>query len=149
MGDQRQPAWRQAATHTLHTALVLKAALEQRLQEEAGMGLADNEALLNVSHHDAPLRMSDIATRLVLSPGGATKVIDRLEAMGCVRRLPDPDDRRATLVELTDAGRAAIVRNRAIVDEVLGAVWQGHVTDAEARLIVEVMDRVMRAHHGD
>ena len=34
-----------------------------------------------------------------------TNRLDRLEQAGFVRRLPDPDDRRSTLVELTDIGR--------------------------------------------
>jgi DNA-binding MarR family transcriptional regulator len=146
MGDTEPPLWRQAATHTLHASLLLKAVLEQRLQDETGMLLADNEALLNLGHSDEPLRMSDIANRLILSPGGATKVIDRLEEMGCVVRRSDPTDRRATVVELTDAGREAIVHNREIIDEGLRAVWAEHVTDEEARLIVDVMDRVAQAH---
>jgi DNA-binding MarR family transcriptional regulator len=141
------PLWRQAATHTLHASFMLKAVLEQRLQAETGMVLADNEALFNVGHSPQPLRMSDIAQRLVLSPGGATKVIDRLEQMGCVARLPDPDDRRATLVEITDEGRAAIERNRSIVDEVLEDTWAEHLTDEEAETLTRVMTRVMEAHH--
>lgn len=109
------------------------------------MLLADNEALLNAAHADEPLRMSEIASRLVLSPGGATKVIDRLEKMGYVTRSPDPNDRRATVVEITAAGREAMTRNREIIDTGLRAVWADHVTDEEAQLIVEVMDRVAHA----
>lgn len=145
MGDHDEPLWRQAATHTLHASLLLKAVLEQRLVEETGMLLADNEALLNVGHSDEPLRMSDIANRLVLSPGGATKVIDRLEEMSYVERIPDPTDRRATLLQITQAGRQAMARNRAIVDAGLEAIWAEHVTDDEARLIVDVMNRVVHA----
>ena len=146
MGDQDQPLWRQAATHTLHASLVLKGVIEQRLQEETGMVLADNEALLNIGRSPEPLRMSDIAQRLVLSPGGATKVIDRLEEMGCVRRQPDSGDRRATLVELTDVGRKAIDRNRKVIDTALQEVWSEHVTDTEAETVVTVMDRVLQAY---
>jgi DNA-binding MarR family transcriptional regulator len=42
-----------------------------------------------------------------LSSGAMTSRLDRLEEAGLVRRLPDPDDRRGVLVELTDAGRTA------------------------------------------
>lgn len=45
------------------------------------------------------------ARRQGLSTGAMTNRLDRLEQAGFVRRLPDPDDRRSTLVELTDAGR--------------------------------------------
>jgi DNA-binding MarR family transcriptional regulator len=148
MGDTDQPLWRRAATRTLHTSLVLKAILEERLQQEVGMLLADNEALLNIGHSPEPLRMSDIAHRLILSPGGTTKVIDRLEEMGHVVRMSDPEDRRATLLSLTDSGREAVIRNREIIDAGLQQAWAGHITDQEAAVLIEVMDRVMQANHG-
>ena len=143
-----QPLWRRAATHTLHTSLLLKALIEERLQDETRLLLADNEALLTLeSAGDEPLRMSDIAERLILSRGGTTKVIDRLEVMEFVRRRPDPDDRRATIVEITDAGRAALVEARAVIDDALEAAWARHLSDDEARVIIDVMGRVSGDHH--
>lgn len=124
---------------------MLKGLLEQRLQAERGMLLADNEALLNLGHAGEPLRMSDIAERLVLSPGGATKVIDRLEEMACVRRIPDPNDRRATLVEITPAGRDAVTQNKVVIDAALEEMWAGHLSDDEAQTLVDVMERVVHA----
>ena len=149
MGHDEQPLWRRAATHTLHTALLLKAILEEQLQEQTGLLLADNEALLRLAATSEPLRMSDIAHRLILSRGGTTKVIDRLETMGYVQRLPDPDDRRATVVDITEAGREAMANARAVIDEGLKATWAQHVSDDEARIVVDVMDRVLGDHVGE
>ena len=70
MGDEDQPIWRRAATHTLHSSLILKASLEERLQEQTGLLLADNEALLNLSVEGSMLRMSEIARRLILTRVG-------------------------------------------------------------------------------
>jgi DNA-binding MarR family transcriptional regulator len=147
MGDTDQPLWRRAATHTLHAALVLKAELEERLQEETGLLLADNEALLNLS--DGPLRMSDIARKLILSRGGTTKVIDRLEELGYVQRSPDPDDRRATIVDITAEGRRAMTAARTVIDAGLEEAWAQHLTDEEAEVLVAVMDRVVARHLED
>src|SRR3981081_2798113 len=44
---------------------------------------------------------------MILSSGAMTNRLDRLEEMGLVRRLPDPNDRRGVLVELTKAGQKA------------------------------------------
>jgi DNA-binding MarR family transcriptional regulator len=57
----------------------------------------------------APYRASagKLATDLRLSSGAVTNRLDRMEAAGLIRRLPDPDDRRGTLVEPTPAGHAA------------------------------------------
>ncbi len=49
----------------------------------------------------------DLANDLELSSGAMTSRLDRLEEGGLVRRLPDPDDRRAVVVELTEKGREA------------------------------------------
>ena len=147
MGHHDEPLWRRAATSTLHISLILKADLEERLQQETGLLLADNEALINLEIQ--PMRMSEIAERLVLSRGGTTKVIDRLEELGHVTRSPDPEDLRATLVEITDSGRKARADARTVVDRGLEEVWSQHVSDDEAGIIVEVMERVLHASHGD
>lgn len=149
MGHDQQPLWRQVAAHTLHASFLLKAKIEEVLQRETGLLLADHEALLNLERAEQPPRMSDIAQRLTLSPGGTTKVIDRLEALGYVARNPDPADRRATVVEITPEGRGAHAQTRKVVDAELEAAWAKHMTEAEAKIIVEVMERVLDDHlHG-
>ena len=50
------------------------------------------------------LRVKQLADEVVLSPTAMSRFVDRVEAAGCVRREPDPDDRRATQVTLTDEG---------------------------------------------
>jgi DNA-binding MarR family transcriptional regulator len=54
------------------------------------------------------LKPSDLVGALVLSSGAMTNRIDRVEAAGLVERLPDPDDRRGTLVALTEKGRQLV-----------------------------------------
>jgi DNA-binding MarR family transcriptional regulator len=149
VGDEHQPIWRRAATHTLHTSLILKASLEERLQRETGLLLADSEALLHLEMEGSLLRMSEIAHRLILSRGGTTKVVDRLEEMGLVERQPDPGDRRATIVSITAAGRKARADARRVIDAILEEMWAAHLTDEEARLLVDIMDRVAKANRGE
>ena len=49
---------------------------------------------------------SDLARAAQLHPGAMTRLLDRLEEMGLIRRVADPNDRRAIRVELTTNGRA-------------------------------------------
>jgi len=58
----------------------------------------------------APFELNPKALRLatMLSSGGMTKRLDRLEEAGLVERRPDPDDRRGTLVRLTRKGKTVI-----------------------------------------
>jgi hypothetical protein len=73
--------------------------LRSALARAAGLAENDVDAL---EHLEAagPLTPGALADRLLLTSGGATVLIDRLEAAGWVRRTPNPDDRRSLLVEL-------------------------------------------------
>lgn len=59
---------------------------------------------LRVVERHGPLRLSDLATHLAITPRSTTEVVDALEQRGLVSRTPDPDDRRAVLVEVTPTG---------------------------------------------
>ena len=50
------------------------------------------------------LRVNELAREVVLSPTAMSRFVDRAEAAGCVRREPDPDDRRALQIALTGEG---------------------------------------------
>ena len=53
------------------------------------------------------MRPGALAEHLRIAPRSATEVVDDLQERGLVERAPDPADRRATLVRLTEAGAAA------------------------------------------
>ena len=59
---------------------------------------------------DGALRMTDIAERLAVVPRTVTDLVDGVEAASLVARQPDPEDRRSTLVALTDGGRLLLDR---------------------------------------
>jgi DNA-binding MarR family transcriptional regulator len=67
------------------------------------------QLLGKLRRHGAPYRVSagKLAAELRLSSGAMTNRLDRMEAAGLVRRLPDPNDRRGTLIEPTEAGHRA------------------------------------------
>jgi MarR family 2-MHQ and catechol resistance regulon transcriptional repressor len=57
---------------------------------------------------DRGVKFNEISRRLCVTPGNLTGLVDRLEEAGCLRRVPHPEDRRATLAVLTPAGRALV-----------------------------------------
>lgn len=63
-------------------------------------------------------RLSEIAERLHIAARSATEVVDGLEALELVERLPDPTDRRATCVIATEKGKELQARIRAAREEV-------------------------------
>jgi DNA-binding MarR family transcriptional regulator len=64
-----------------------------------------------------PHTLRALAERLASDPPYVTLMVDDLEERGLVQRTPHPEDRRAKLVKLTPAGRAAAARADAILDE--------------------------------
>ena len=68
------------------------------------------------------VRSKALADHLRIAPRSTTEVVDALEEKGLVTRSPDPGDRRATLVSLTDRGRALaeeVRRTRGVASEQL------------------------------
>ncbi len=70
----------------------------QASAEAAGLHPTDWYAL-SVLDLAGPLTSGDLATRINLTTGATTRLIDRLERAGRVRRAPDPSDRRRVVVE--------------------------------------------------
>jgi DNA-binding MarR family transcriptional regulator len=59
---------------------------------------------LRVLTRHGTIRLTKLSEHLHIAPRSTTEVVDALESRGLVRRSPDPDDRRATLVEVTEHG---------------------------------------------
>lgn len=76
---------------------------------------AQFRAVGNLVRH-GPMRLSDLAEKLRIAPRSTTEVVDALQASGLVRRDPDPQDRRATLVRLTERGTELSTAIRATRD---------------------------------
>lgn len=58
--------------------------------------------LLYALYCEGPQRMGDLADALEVTPRSVTALVDGLEGQGQVRRVPDPSDRRATIIELVE-----------------------------------------------
>jgi DNA-binding MarR family transcriptional regulator len=68
---------------------------------------------LRVLRRHSPLRLSELSDHLRIAARSTTEVVDALESRGLVGRRPDPDDRRATLVEMTERGSSVMKAIRA------------------------------------
>ena len=88
------------------------AAVEARVKEDvARHGLTPAEfGVLEVLHHRGPMLLGEVKEKILVSSGGITYLIDRLEAKGLVERRGCPDDRRASYAALTAEGEALIQR---------------------------------------
>jgi DNA-binding MarR family transcriptional regulator len=90
----------------------LKATFNESLAE-FGLNHGEWSVLGYLKRSGPPYRRSpgELAKHAGLSSGAMTNRLDKLEAAGLVRRLPDPGDRRALLIEITDDGQRAWERS--------------------------------------
>lgn len=93
--------------------LAARARQHERLMAIAGLSLdrAAASILRNIAESE-PQRPGVLAARLSVEASHVTRQLAQLEKAGYVVRAPDPDDRRAHLVELTERGMSAVERMR-------------------------------------
>jgi DNA-binding MarR family transcriptional regulator len=95
----------------IHSALAHE--LDRELEAAHGLPLTQYEVLLHLNN--APnrrLRMSELASTVLLSQSGVTRLVDRLERQGLVVREPCPSDRRGLHARITDEGRRRLAEAR-------------------------------------
>lgn len=110
--------------------------------EPLGLTPWHSRALRTIGRSDEPLRLGDLAARLRIAPRSATEVVDSLQDEGLLRRTPDPADRRATLVELTDAGRATLDAVAAAQDGISSEIF-GRLDHDERVELRRLLDRAI------
>jgi DNA-binding MarR family transcriptional regulator len=120
--------------------------LEQELSAQAELPLSTYDVLLQLV--EAPghrLRMAELADRVVLSRSGLTRLVDRLQADGYVRRQPSPDDARGTYTVLTREGFNALRRAAPVHLAGVQRHWLSHFDDDELRRLGELLQRLAPA----
>ncbi len=95
-------------------------AVDARLRDELDLPLSRFEPM-QVMAAMPTCRVQDIAGELVITVGGASKLVDRIEASGHCRRRANPEDRRSSIVELTAAGKRMLAKATVIFDDELQA----------------------------
>jgi DNA-binding MarR family transcriptional regulator len=80
------------------------------LAAEHGLDRGQGDVLFTLRRAGRPYRLSpgQLAENLLVTTGTMTNRLDRLEARGLIRRLPNPDDRRAIVVELAPQAVALV-----------------------------------------
>lgn len=76
-----------------------------RIMAEAGLHVGQEMILMQLWREDGQT-LSQLVERLYVQPATITKMLNRMEKSGFVKRRPDPEDKRAKRIYLTDAARA-------------------------------------------
>lgn len=91
------------------------------------------------------MRMSELANQILFSRSGLTRMIDRLENQGLVKRIPCPDDRRGWFAAITEKGESALKDAESIYKPVLQEVWVDALSDQEADQLMQSFGKVLKS----
>jgi DNA-binding MarR family transcriptional regulator len=134
-------AWR--GLHRVHDHL--SKALDARLDAAHGLPLTSYEVLVHLS--EAPegrLRMHDLASSVMLSRSGLTRLVDRLERDGYLERCSCAHDARGAFAVLTPAGREKLDAARETHLVTVRELFVEHFSPEELDRLAEAWDRILR-----
>ncbi|MGH2774053.1 MAG: MarR family winged helix-turn-helix transcriptional regulator [Actinomycetota bacterium] len=137
--DERLTAWRlflESYRRVLDT-------LDDELQSERGLSLTRYDVLVQLfSAPDHRLRMNQLASRILLSKSGLTRLIDRMEAEGLVERASSPIDRRGSFAVLTPRGEQIFREAAPVHLDGIHKHFACHLTATEARTLANVFEKI-------
>jgi DNA-binding MarR family transcriptional regulator len=133
-------AW--SALLRVHARLVPR--LDRELRDHCGLPLTWYDVLLELnSAPDRRLTMGELGEVAVVSRTRATRVVDELVAAGLVERLPHPDDRRSTIVAITESGRRRFRRAAPVYVRGIEQLFNRHL-GPDAETVAHALERVLK-----
>jgi DNA-binding MarR family transcriptional regulator len=140
LSDEELGAWR----GMLRVHAELLRALDAELEARHDLPISSYDVLVNLA--EAPggkLRMRDLADAVLLSRSGLTRLVDRLEREGLLRRVPCPSDARGAFAEVTPAGRERLAEARPTHLAGVRERFLSRFEAAELSLLASLWERVL------
>jgi DNA-binding MarR family transcriptional regulator len=116
--------------------------LEVELERDAGFPLPWYDVLVQLEDEPDGSRMNELAERILYSKSGLTRVVDRMEKAGLVRRIRPENDRRSIFVSLTDEGRETMERARRFHRHGIEQHFAGHLSGADVKALTRALEKV-------
>lgn len=138
LSDEEMAAWLPLVT----VMATLPAALESQLQRDAQLTMYEHGLLAALAGAGESLRMTDLAIVTNGQMSRLSQVVTKLEQRGWVRRTPDPDDGRATRVELRPAGQRKLDAAAPGHVEVVRRCVFDHLTTTQVKQLSTVMRKI-------
>jgi DNA-binding MarR family transcriptional regulator len=139
--DARQlQAWR----GMLRVHAMMTKALDAQLEAEHGLSLSSYEVLMYLNDAEGQrMRMSDLASTVILSRSGLTRLVDRLERDGLLERQTCASDARGCFASLTETGRRRLQAARATHLVGVRTLFLDHFGEAELDALGAAWERVL------
>ena len=145
LSDQQFEAWK--AFLRAQSALI--STLDRELEAERGLPITFFDVLIQLSQAGGRLRMSELADAVLLSRSGVTRLVDRMERDGLVRREQCETDRRASYATLTPEGKRAFKRAKPVHLRGIADHFARHLSDEEAKTLAAALGRMAPSRDGD
>ena len=144
-GDRRLDALEFRAWRAfLYAYAAVVPTLDRELADASGLSLNGFEVLTWLRPAGGNgLRMSDLASRVVLSPSGVTRAVDQLERRGFVTRSVFGGDKRGSLATITAEGRTALRRATSVHVQGLRTHLLSHMSRTELDDLVTALEAVL------
>jgi DNA-binding MarR family transcriptional regulator len=135
---ERLRAWRLF----FESALALLDVLDAELEQVVGIPQRWYDVLVHLEESPQGVPMNELAERILYSKSGFTRVVDRMEEAGLVRRARLENDRRTILIVLTDKGTETLKRARRHHRDGIERHFSQHLTDADVKALTRALEKV-------
>lgn len=115
--------------------------IRSRLRARFGITLPRFDLMAQLERHPQGLRMGELSKRMMVTGGNVTGITDQLQQEGLVSREALPTDRRAYLIRLTPAGRAAFSRMARAHEDWIGQLFSG-LAETDRRALFRLLGRL-------
>ena len=140
LGDQQLDAWR--ALLRAHSELIRT--LDRELEADQGLPITFFDVLAQLTQAGGRLRMSELADAVILSRSGVTRLVDRMERTGLVKREHCPTDRRAMYTTITPVGKRALAKAWPVHLRGVAEHFGRHLSDEEAKTLAAALGRMVQ-----
>ena len=124
------------------SSLALLDVLDTELQDVTGIPQRWYDVLVHLEESPNGVPMNELAERILYSKSGFTRVVDRMEEAGLVRRVRPEHDRRSILVLLTDKGTETVERARLHHRDGIDRHFSQHLTDADVKALTGALEKL-------
>jgi DNA-binding MarR family transcriptional regulator len=135
---ERLRAWRLF----FESALALLDVLDAELEQAAGIPQRWYDVLVHLEESPQGIPMNELAERILYSKSGFTRVVDRMEEAGLVRRSRVGNDRRTILIVLTVKGTKTLERARRHHRDGIQRHFSQHLTNADIKALTRALEKV-------
>src|SRR5262245_18662891 len=128
---ERLRAWRLF----FESSLALMDVLGTELEQAVGIPMRWYDVLVHLEESPDGLPMNLLAEQILYSKSGFTRIVDRMEETGLVRRVRPEHDRRTILVVLTEKGAETMMEARRYHRDGIERHFSQHLADADVKCL--------------